>query len=788
MHMTEPAATPAPTGLPSGLALQPGHATPVSDRLSMVLDQGRVLYFLNTDPIDAHPVDDKRQRNLCLARFARFGLATQSQLARAHGINQSTVSRALRRLQEQGDAGFTPAPAPRRRHGIEDPELLARASALLEAGKSVYRAAKQLGVSSSTLWRYTREGRLPASQCPPRRPASPAAEPVAASAPPAAPQAPGREERNQRDAQASMGVAAHDTEGRVAASLGALDGREPRFAAASAVPGGGVLAAVPALLAAGLLRHVGQLELPKGFYGLPSLLLLWAFLLLGRVRSAEGLRYEQPGEWGALLGLDRCPCPRTLRRRTRLLAEAEGLPAWIGSLARDWCADDPEAIATLFVDGHVQVYSGKGRLPRHFVSRQKLALPAAAGYWVHALGGAPLLCLHRQVDAGMVSEIWNGIVPRLEQLGLLEGSGEQPCLTLVFDREGWSPRLFHELQKKGIAVVTWIKGAQAERWEADRFREAAIPVRAPGGPATLEGYVAESPLELEYGPQHKKTRFQAREIRFWADRRLRGKGRNGQPRRPIELSGPPGEGRRQPSVLTTHPGLPAAQAAGLLRSRWTQENFFKYMRAEFGLDTLSEHALVAVDPDAWVVNPLWRVLEKALKKERNTVGNLRRKRALLADAGSAAARDLQARIAACDRTIAGLVLARKKTDEHVQAGDLSEAQRLQALSAPLRRLMDTLRMIAYRAETAMTAAVAPALDNPDTVRSLLKSLFRSDASLHPDEAARTLTVRLLHQATRAQDRALAPLLDELNATRTVFPGTQLRLRYEMLSDNPSPTA
>lgn len=170
------------------------------------------------------------------------------------------------------------------------------------------------------------------------------------------------------------------------------------------------------------------------------------------------------------------------------------------------------------------------------------------------------------------------------------------------------------------------------------------------------------------------------------------------------------------------------------------------MRTEFGLDTLSEHALVAVDPDAWVVNPLWRTLDKALKKERNTVGNLRRKRALLADAESTGARDLQARIEACDRTIAGLVLARKKTAEHVRAGDLSEADRLQAL---LRRLMDTLRMIAYRAETAMPVAVEPTLDNPDTVRSLLKSLFRNDASLHPDQAAKTVAVRLLHQATRA---------------------------------------
>ena len=168
---------------------------------------------------------------------------------------------------------------------------------------------------------------------------------------------------------------------------------------------------------------------------------------------------------------------------------------------------------------------------------------------------------------------------------------------------------------------------------------------------------------------------------------------------------------------------------------------------------------------------------------RNSVGNLRRKLALQADAGSAPARALEARIQTCDQTIQGLLLARKVTDQHILAGELSPEARLQALPQPLRLLLDTLRMLAYRAETAMTTAVAPALDNPDTARSLLKSLFQADASLHPDESAGTLTVRLLHQPTRAQDRALAPLLDELNRTRTVFPGTQLRLVYHMLSDD-----
>ena len=382
----------------------------------------------------------------------------------------------------------------------------------------------------------------------------------------------------------------------------------------------------------------------------------------------------------------------------------------------------------------MQVYSGKDNLPGHFVPRLKLALPAAAAYWIHALGGVPLL--------------------------------------------------FQQLQAKGIAVLTWIKGPQEERWPAGEFAAATIPVRSPGGPGVLEGQVAERKLELEFG--RSKTVLEAREIRFQGDRRLRGQGRNGQPRKPLELAGKPRAGQRQPSILTTHPSLPAEQVAGLLRSRWSQENFFKYMREEFGLDTLPGHALEEVDEDAWVVNPAWRAIEKALKKERNAVGHLRRKRALEAAADSDAARELDARIQASEQAVEGLVRVRKRTAQHVRAGELTAEQRLQALPEPLRALTDTLRMIAYRAETAMAAAVAPEPGNPDTARSLLKALFQTDASLLPDPAAGTLTVRLLHQATRARDAALAPLFDELNRTRTVFPGTNLRLVYEILPAEPSP--
>lgn len=802
--------TPSPDPCPApALALRPGESLPLGRDLTLFREQHDFIYYLFTQPISVHAVDDKLGRNLCLARCALLGLATQAALAAAFGLGRRTVARAKARLQEHGEAHFVRPRKARRRHGIEDPALLAQAAALLRAGQSVNSVAKQLGVSSSTLWSYTQLGILPASQHASGRSAqapaavapSPAGDPGERppEPPPAAPEPqpvpepsvaeahvevvlPGKAERNQRDAQAALGRAAHDSAGRLAASLGVLNGRAPEFAPAEAVSGAGVLTALPALLSQGLLRHVGLLALPKGFYSLPALLLLWALLLLGRVRNAEGLRYQQPGEWGALLGLDRCPCPRTLRRRTRQLAECAGLGDWIGALARDWSAAEPEAMATLFVDGHVQVYSGQGRLPKHFVTRQRLALPAAVSYWVQALGGAPLLCLHRQVDDGMVREIWSGIVPQLRQLGLLPERAEadsEPRLTLVFDREGWSPQLFRELRKVGIAVVTWRKGAQEQRWPQSEFGAVSIPLRTPLGEAEAEGQLAERAVELGAG-------CAAREIRFWIDRRLRGTGKGGQARQPRQLAGAPSDTQRQPALVTTHPSLAAEQAAGLLRSRWTQENYFKYMRAEFGLDSLPEHALVAMEDDAWVVNPAWRVINKALKQERNKVGHLRRKLALQPNAKTDKACALQAEIAASEKLVEGFEVARKVTAEHMRAGDLSEAEQLQALPTPLRQLMHTLRMLAYRAETCMAATLAPELDNPETARSLLKALFQSDASLLPDPQAGTLTVRLLHQASRAQDAALAPLLAELNQTRTVFPGTELRLVYEFPPSATSP--
>ncbi len=119
-----------------------------------------------------------------------------------------------------------------------------------------------------------------------------------------------------------MGYATTRPAERVAASIGGLAAAPPQFETACDVPKGGVLLALPALLAAGLLRHTRPLyTLPDGFYGIASIFVLLASMALARIQSIEQLRYVPPGEWGNLLGLDRIPEVRTLRKKLEISPE-----------------------------------------------------------------------------------------------------------------------------------------------------------------------------------------------------------------------------------------------------------------------------------------------------------------------------------------------------------------------------------------------------------------------------------------------------------------------------------
>ncbi|MGH9671346.1 MAG: putative transposase [Terriglobales bacterium] len=559
-------------------------------------------------------------------------------------------------------------------------------------------------------------------------------------------------------------MGATDVAGRVLASHGVIVAVKPEFVSAADVPNAGVLAALPALLSCGLLgQSAKHFELPSGYYGLPTIFLLLAFLALARVKSLERLRYCAPGEWGKVLGLDRVPEVRTLREKLRLLTSTGQPEQWSAELCREWMQADPEATGLFYIDGHVRVYHGaQTALPRRYVSRQRLCLRGTTDYWVNALDAQPFFVVTRVVDPGLVKVIEEEIVPRIErdapELVTAEDLLADPRrhrFVLVFDREGYSPVLFAKMKQQRIACLTYRRSPGPD-WPTEEF--SVEPVTLTNG-ETVDMELAERGVFLERGD------LWVREIRRRTD------------------SG------HQTALVTTDYTRARGRLAAPMFGRWGQENFFRYMLEHFGLDHLPTHQLDPIPDTTRIVNPAHRTLDAAVRKHNGVLGRRRAEfgaRTLDAPISPKAVEPweqkkaaLHQEIAALEEQLAALKTQRKATPRHILVKDLPPAQRFSQLHGASKHFVDTIKMLAYRAETAMVHVLRDVLARHDDARSLLRAIYGNEADLLPDDRAGTLTVRLHHLANHSTDDAIRHLCRELTATETLFPETNLRLIYEL---------
>ncbi len=551
---------------------------------------------------------------------------------------------------------------------------------------------------------------------------------------------------------------------RLACSLGGMESVEPCFEASVDIPNGGVLLALPALLANGLMRYTDKyFQLPKGYYGLSTIFLVVAFMLLARIKSIEGLRYCSPGEWGKLLGLDRIPEVKTFREKVSLLAHEGKVGEWSAEICRDWMDDHPEHAASLYVDGHVRVYHGsQANIPKHYVARQKLCLRATCDYWVNAVDGKPFFVISKDVDPGLLNVLENEIVPRALQDVPCQPTAEElqkdPLLhrfILIFDREGYSPDFMLRMKKLRIACMTYNKFPKDD-WNEEEF--GLIKVRL----------VSSEVVEMKLAERGTlRNGLWLRETRRLTD------------------SG------HQTSIISTAYRLEMGVLAMGMFARWSQENFFKYMRQNYSLDRLMEYTVEEIPDNIKVVNPEYRNLDGEV---RSKTGKLNRKIVLfgsLTIAGEIESEkvetyqkrkaELQEEIILAQKELKTLKSARKNTKKHIFVSELPEEQRLQRLNSKSKDFLDTIKMICYRAETAMVKVVREVLSREDDARSFIRSLYETEVDILPDEQNGVLRVRLHCLTTRSANEAAQHLCDSLNETETIYPGTNLKISYEMVS-------
>jgi hypothetical protein len=122
---------------------------------------------------------------------------------------------------------------------------------------------------------------------------------------------------------------------------------------------------------------------------------------------------------------------------------------------------------------------------------------------------------------------------------------------------------------------------------------------------------------------------------------------------------------------------------------------------------------------------------------------------------------------------------RKALPKHIEIKDLPEQDRFNRLRSEKKHFIDTIKLIAYRAETALAQLAREKIKRLDDARSLIRQLFRTEVDLIPDQQNKTLTVRLHPMSTQADDEIVRHICGEITATETVFPGTDLRLIYEI---------
>ena len=127
-----------------------------------------------------------------------------------------------------------------------------------------------------------------------------------------------------------------------------------------------------------------------------------------------------------------------------------------------------------------------------------------------------------------------------------------------------------------------------------------------------------------------------------------------------------------------------------------------------------------------------------------------------------------------------LCAKRRATDKKVPIDSLPKAKQPTQLLPLTKMFADTVKMIAYRAETAMVALLKRQLHKEEEARALVRELFISAGDIEPDELTKTLTVRIHRMATPAHDKAIAALLEYLNALGFCHPETGEKMRYSLV--------
>lgn len=720
----------------------------INGRCTLRRDAGLCVVSVAGLPMHHWTAGDRMAEAYAMVSLVQCGYADQNEIALAFGYSARTLRRHQRRYEAGGMSVLGKSQG--RPEGTQaDPSLWVRTAAALQRnGMSVRDIAQRIKVSKTTVnkwlnrfgkWDMTSTETLP-------KPQKIADDPPASSA-------------IMVSTKESVPGSSLDPDptnrmfDRLFARLGMLEDAAPLFLSGKRIPHAGVLLAVPVLIESGVFSVAEEVygQIGPAFYGLRTTILALSLMALLRIKQPESLKEHLPADVGRVLGLDRAPEVKTLRRKLSRLAAFGKAEIFGRKLAKLRVAKRGDMLGFLYIDGHVRVYHGQRRIAKGYATRMRLALPAATDYWINDKGGDPIFVVTAEANEGLVA-----MLPKLlREVGSLIG---QRRVTVVFDRGGWSPKLFLKLIKSGFDILTYRKG----KWTSiprTKFMTSTLKIEN---------------RKVSYTLNDRNIRLLKGRLRLRQITRLCSNG-------------------HQTPIVTSRWDLQAVELAYRMFERWRQENFFKYLREEFEIDALVDYRADPEDPERSIPNPQRQKLHKELTAAR---AKLKKIQALYGDAAIANREGERP-------TIRGFKIAHGKLGRQIREGQnrikILRAQRsllperitvkeltgepLVRLSRERKHLTSCIKMVAYQVESDLLAFVRPHYARADQEgRTLITSALQSAADLEVSQ--KELRVTLSPLSSQHRSEAIGAMCTTLNQMDVCFPGTELHLRFWVAPGSP----
>jgi len=540
---------------------------------------------------------------------------------------------------------------------------------------------------------------------------------------------------------------------RFYAQLGLLDDAVPVFSQSNHVEWAGAFLGVAMLSKSNFFECVIKVFVTIGpaFYGLRNVFMSFFLMAILRIKNPEQLNRRNPQKLGRILGLDRAPSVKTLRRKIGIIArrtQGVNLMTLLGK-KRFQEAKLPDAI--LYVDGHVQCYYGKRKLGKTFSSTRNRALKATTDYWVNLGDGTPLLCIPTEFNQSM-SRILPDIIRQAKKLC------KNKRLTIVFDRAGASAFVFEQITRLGCDFIAYNKNSKAI--DPTLFKKKKTRING------KDYDYAPYDHSIEMAVYQKNSKGQYRKT-----------GRGLKVREIIILRKDGG----QTHLVTSRTDLDPVTVAATLFKRWTQENYFQYSKAIYDLDHVCVYKVKKVNPSTDHPNPEHVRLTKTLKTIRQRIGRI---------IGIAYEKLSENDLAISANQFQKLSL--KKADELKQfMNNLKKTQQIlketperenaleyERLEPESRLICNIVKMTAYHIEGKLAAILKHYWRGINgNERGILDGFLQSTGAIKLK--GKILQITLEKQATPERTQMLKRLCDDMTVIAAYYPGTNLRMVFKV---------